>query len=84
MAQRLRILLVEDNGTNRLIASRMLEHMGHRVDAVADGAEAVQRCESIPYDLVLMDVMMPEMDGLTATRLIRSEPVRWDRRRSSA
>ena len=74
MAQRLRILLVEDNGTNRLIASRMLERMGHRVDAVADGAEAVRAAQSIPYDLVLMDVMMPEMDGLTATRLIRSEP----------
>jgi CheY-like chemotaxis protein/HPt (histidine-containing phosphotransfer) domain-containing protein len=73
VTQTLRILLVEDNGTNRLIASRMLEHMGHRIDAVADGAEAVRAAKSIPYDLVLMDVMMPEMDGLTATRLIRSE-----------
>jgi signal transduction histidine kinase/CheY-like chemotaxis protein/HPt (histidine-containing phosphotransfer) domain-containing protein len=73
VAQRLRILLVEDNGTNRLIASRMVEHMGHCVDAVADGAEAVRAARSVPYDLVLMDVMMPEMDGLTATRLIRSE-----------
>ena len=71
---KLRILLVEDNGTNRLVATRMVERMGHRVDAVADGAEAVRAVRSIPYDLVLMDVMMPEMDGLTATRLIRAEP----------
>ncbi len=72
--RRLRILLAEDNGTNRLIASGMVERMGHRVDAVVDGAEAVRAVRSIPYDLVLMDVMMPEMDGLTATRLIRGEP----------
>ncbi len=68
---RRRILVVEDNATNRLIASRLLEHMGHAVDTVADGAEAVQAVRSIPYDLVLMDLMMPTMDGLTATRLIR-------------
>ncbi|MEJ0015755.1 MAG: ATP-binding protein [Acetobacteraceae bacterium] len=71
---RLRILLAEDNGTNRLVASRMIERMGHRVDAVADGTEAVQAVRSIPYDVVLMDLMMPEMDGLTATKLIRAEP----------
>jgi signal transduction histidine kinase/DNA-binding response OmpR family regulator len=73
-ARRLHILLVEDNATNRLIASRMLERMGHRVDAVADGSEAVETVQTMPYDLVLMDVMMPEMDGLTATRLIRDLP----------
>lgn len=71
---KLRILLVEDNGTNRLVATRMVERMGHRVDAAADGAEAVRAVCAIPYDLVLMDVMMPEMDGLAATRLIRAEP----------
>jgi CheY-like chemotaxis protein len=71
--RRLRILLVEDNATNRLVASRTLERMGHRVDAVADGWKAVETVRSIPYDLVLMDVMMPQMDGLTATRLIRAE-----------
>ncbi len=71
--RRLRILLVEDNGTNRLVATRMVERMGHRVDAVADGAEAVEAVRSIPYDLILMDVMMPQMDGLTATRVIRAE-----------
>jgi signal transduction histidine kinase/CheY-like chemotaxis protein len=70
--RRLRILLVEDNGTNRLVATRMLERMGHAVDAVADGYEAVQTVRSVPHDLILMDVMMPGMDGLTATRLIRA------------
>jgi signal transduction histidine kinase/CheY-like chemotaxis protein len=69
----LRILLVEDNGTNRLVATRMLERMGHSVDAVADGYAAVQTVRSVPHDLILMDVMMPGMDGLTATRLIRAE-----------
>lgn len=70
----LRVLLVEDNGTNRLVASRMLERMGHRIDAVADGYAAVQAVRSSAYDVILMDVMMPGMDGLTATRLIRAEP----------
>ncbi len=74
--RRLRVLIVEDNGTNRLVASRMVERMGHHVDAVADGSEAVQEVRAIPYDLILMDVMMPGMDGLTATRLIRAEPGR--------
>jgi CheY-like chemotaxis protein len=70
--RRLRILLVEDNGTNRLVATRMLERMGHCVDAVVDGYEAVQTARSMPHDLILMDVMMPGMDGLTATRQIRA------------
>jgi len=71
---RLRILLVEDNSTNRLIASQIIEHMGHQVDAVADGREALQAVRSTLYDLILMDVMIPEMDGLAATKLIRNEP----------
>jgi two-component system, sensor histidine kinase len=73
-SRHLRILLVEDNGTNRLVASRMLERMGHHVDSAEDGHEAVLAVRAIPYDLILMDIMMPEMDGLTATRLIRREP----------
>ncbi len=70
--RRLRILLAEDNATNRIVAVTRLEMLGHRVDAVANGAEAVQMVQVVPYDLVLMDVMMPEMDGLSATRAIRA------------
>ncbi len=72
--QRLRILLAEDNPTNRLVAVTRLEFMGQRVDAVAIGQEAIDAVRTIPYDLVLMDVMIPEMDGLTATRAIRTLP----------
>jgi signal transduction histidine kinase/AmiR/NasT family two-component response regulator/HPt (histidine-containing phosphotransfer) domain-containing protein len=71
--RRLRVLIAEDNSTNRLVATRMVERMGHRVDTVADGAEALSAVRSMPYDVVLMDVMMPVMDGLAATRLIRAE-----------
>lgn len=73
-ARRLRILPAEDNGTNRLVAMTRLKMMGHRVDAVASGQEAIDALRSVPYDLVLMDVVMPEMDGLTATRAIRTLP----------
>ena len=74
VSRRLRILLAEDNGTNRLVVSRMLERMGHRVDVAKDGRGAIEAVRTTPYDVVLMDVMMPEMDGLTATREIRREP----------
>jgi CheY-like chemotaxis protein/HPt (histidine-containing phosphotransfer) domain-containing protein len=67
-----RILVAEDNQTNRLVVSRMLQNMGHRVDVVVNGQEALAAVASVPYDLVLMDMMMPEMDGLTATKAIRA------------
>jgi CheY-like chemotaxis protein len=67
----LRILVAEDNSVNQLIAADTLENAGHRVDVVSNGVEAVNAVEAYPYDLILMDIFMPEMDGLIATKKIR-------------
>ncbi|TWA86324.1 PAS domain S-box-containing protein [Azospirillum brasilense] len=70
----LRILLAEDLAMNRELTVAMLRGVGHRVDTVTDGRQAVQAVQRGVYDLVLMDVHMPEMDGHAATRAIRALP----------
>lgn len=67
----LQILLVEDNPINQRVAARLLEKAGHRVTIAGNGREALSYVDTRAFDLVLMDVSMPEMDGLEATHAIR-------------
>ena len=72
MGNKLKVLLVEDNSVNQMVASRMLQRIGLSSDIASNGKEAVDAVESIGYDLVFMDISMPEMDGLTASSIIKS------------
>jgi CheY-like chemotaxis protein/signal transduction histidine kinase len=70
--QRYRVLVVEDNRANQLLARRILEQGGYKVDIAEDGQAAIDRVMAQHYDLILMDIQMPAMDGFAATRAIRA------------
>jgi CheY-like chemotaxis protein len=72
----LRVLVVEDNPVNQRLAARLLEKRGHRVTVTANGRESVEALAKHTFDLVLMDVQMPEMDGFEATAVIREKEKR--------
>jgi CheY-like chemotaxis protein len=69
-----RILLVEDNPSNRELTKMVLNGNGFQVDVATDGREGLEKVRSNVYDLVLMDVRLPGLDGLTVTRMLKSDP----------
>lgn len=71
-SNKLKMLLVEDNNVNQMVATRMLQRIGYIADIASNGKEAIDALDNISYDLVFMDISMPEMDGLTACSIIRA------------
>ncbi len=69
----LRVLVAEDNGVNQKVALAMLRHLGYRADLAGNGLEAVDAVRRVPYDVVFIDLQMPELDGVGATKRIIAE-----------
>lgn len=80
VAPALDLLVVEDNATNRVVMEEMLRMLGHQITLAVDGGEGVAKARAHRYDMILMDISMPVMDGMTATGLIRAEGLSKDSR----